>query len=65
MPPYRERRPWLCPLAIVASGCLAAIRWRSSASASSVQRHRFLVVTAGSRVQVPGVLARLGNEVSK
>jgi hypothetical protein len=47
-------------LAIVAKGCFVAIRWRSSASASSVHRHRFLVVTSGSRVQVPGVLARLG-----
>lgn len=47
-------------LAILASDCLATIRWRSSASASSVQRHRFRVVTACSRVQVPCALARIG-----
>ena len=40
-------------LAIVANGCLPAIRWRSSASAPSVQRHRFLIVTATLRVHGP------------
>ena len=45
--------------AIVAKGCLAAIRWRSSVSASSVQRER-LMTGPPSRMKMIRVLARSG-----